>query len=303
MNIRWWHVGCLVAALCVAACGDDEDERRRRWRRGGERRRSADHLLAPAAAGRIASAVRGLNNGIKLALRRPAARPATSPSSTSRSTTRPRRPASGTRRRRRPTPARSPRTTTPIAYIGEFNSGATANSIPILNEAGILQVSPGQHRARPDQERPGAEPGEPDKYYPTGKRNYVRVVPNDTIQGAALATVHEGRGRHERLHPQRQGGLRQGRRANTSPRPRRRHQDRRQGLGTARRRTTARSPPRSRPPGADAVFAGGIIDNNGPQLYKDLARRHAGGEAVRPGRRGRRWTSPRRSRTEVQAQT
>src|SRR5215218_469630 len=29
-----------------------------------------------------------------------------------------------------------------IAYLGEFNSGASAISIPITNEAGILQVSP-----------------------------------------------------------------------------------------------------------------------------------------------------------------
>ena len=38
--------------------------------------------------------------------------------------------------------------------------------------------------------------------------------------------------------------------------------------------------------GADAVFTGGIIDNNGPQLYKDLQRGDAGRQAVRPGRRG-----------------
>jgi branched-chain amino acid transport system substrate-binding protein len=31
---------------------------------------------------------------------------------------------------------------TTIAYLGEFNSGASAISIPILNDAGILQVSP-----------------------------------------------------------------------------------------------------------------------------------------------------------------
>src|SRR3954452_19934582 len=29
-----------------------------------------------------------------------------------------------------------------LAYLGEFNSGATGNSLPILNEAGIPQVSP-----------------------------------------------------------------------------------------------------------------------------------------------------------------
>jgi branched-chain amino acid transport system substrate-binding protein len=38
-------------------------------------------------------------------------------------------------------------------------------------------------------DEPGANPGEPDKYYPTGQRTYVRIVPKDTIQGAALATV------------------------------------------------------------------------------------------------------------------
>jgi branched-chain amino acid transport system substrate-binding protein len=36
---------------------------------------------------------------------------------------------------------------------------------------------------------PGSEPGEPDKYYPSGQRTYTRIVPTDTIQGAALATV------------------------------------------------------------------------------------------------------------------
>ncbi len=38
-------------------------------------------------------------------------------------------------------------------------------------------------------DEPGANPGEPDKYYPTGQRTYTRIVPKDTIQGAALATV------------------------------------------------------------------------------------------------------------------
>ena len=37
--------------------------------------------------------------------------------------------------------------------------------------------------ARPDARRPRL-PGEPDKYYPTGKRNYARVVAADNFQGA-----------------------------------------------------------------------------------------------------------------------
>jgi branched-chain amino acid transport system substrate-binding protein len=76
---------------------------------------------------------------------------------------------------------------TTIAYIGEYNSGASAISIPILNEAGIPQVSPANTAVGLTKNEPGVEPGEPDKYYPTGKRTYVRVPPRDRIQGAAMA--------------------------------------------------------------------------------------------------------------------
>jgi len=80
-----------------------------------------------------------------------------------------------------------------IAYLGEFNSGATAISLPILNEANVLQISPsntyeGLTRAK------GADKGEPDKYYPSGKRTYGRVVPADHIQGAAQATFQKDEG-------------------------------------------------------------------------------------------------------------
>ena len=76
-----------------------------------------------------------------------------------------------------------------IAYIGDFNSGASAVSIPITNQAGVLQVSPSNTAVGLTSDDPGADKGEPQKYYPTGKRNYGRVVPKDTIQGAALATL------------------------------------------------------------------------------------------------------------------
>jgi len=77
---------------------------------------------------------------------------------------------------------------TTIAYIGEYNSGASAISIPILNEGGIPQVSPANTAVGLTKKEPGATPGEPDKYYKTGKRTYARVVPRDSIQGAAMAT-------------------------------------------------------------------------------------------------------------------
>jgi branched-chain amino acid transport system substrate-binding protein len=74
-------------------------------------------------------------------------------------------------------------------YIGEFNSGASAVSIPILNEAGVPQISPANTAVGLTSDEPGANPGEPEKYYPAQTRTYVRIVPKDTIQGAAVATL------------------------------------------------------------------------------------------------------------------
>lgn len=76
-----------------------------------------------------------------------------------------------------------------IGYIGEFNSGATLISLPILNEAGIPQVSPANTYVGITTDEPGSEEGEPAKYYPTGNRTYLRIVPRDTVQSAALLTL------------------------------------------------------------------------------------------------------------------
>ena len=72
-----------------------------------------------------------------------------------------------------------------VAYIGPFNSGAGKISMPILNRAGILQVSPGN--TWPGLTRPGFAPGEPGVFFPTGIRHYFRVVPTDDYQGPAAA--------------------------------------------------------------------------------------------------------------------
>ncbi|MEO6857434.1 MAG: branched-chain amino acid ABC transporter substrate-binding protein [Solirubrobacteraceae bacterium] len=72
-----------------------------------------------------------------------------------------------------------------VYYIGEFNSGASEVSIPILNQAGIPQVSPANTYVGLTTNLPGSAPGEPQKYYPTGKRTYLRIVPIDSIQAAA----------------------------------------------------------------------------------------------------------------------
>ncbi len=76
-----------------------------------------------------------------------------------------------------------------IAYLGEFNSGASAVSIPILNETGVPQNGLTNTAVGLTTDAPGSTPGEPAKYYPTGKRNYVRIVPKDDIQGGALVSM------------------------------------------------------------------------------------------------------------------
>ena len=81
-----------------------------------------------------------------------------------------------------------------IGYLGEFNSGASAISIPILNRAGIPQISPSNTAVGLTSNAAGATPGEPQKYYPTGKRTYARVVPKDTVQAAAQATLQKSEG-------------------------------------------------------------------------------------------------------------
>jgi branched-chain amino acid transport system substrate-binding protein len=72
-----------------------------------------------------------------------------------------------------------------VYYMGEFNSGASEVSIPILNQGGIPQVSPANTYVGLTTNLPGSAPGEPQKYYPTGTRTYLRIVPIDSIQAAS----------------------------------------------------------------------------------------------------------------------
>jgi branched-chain amino acid transport system substrate-binding protein len=72
-----------------------------------------------------------------------------------------------------------------VYYMGEFNSGASEVAIPILNAASIPMVSPANTYVGLTTNLPGSAPGEPQKYYPNGTRNYLRIVPIDSIQAAA----------------------------------------------------------------------------------------------------------------------
>ena len=158
-----------------------------------------------------------------------------------------------------------------IAYIGEFNSGASAISIPINNEAGILQVSPSNTALGLTKGGAGAEPGEPDKYYPSGERNYGRVVPVDIIQGKAQAQWMKDEGVTSVYILDDAEVYGKGVAKNT--------QSAAEELGIKVAGTDSWDGKASnyralaskiKSSGADAVFTGGIIDNNAPQLYKDL---------------------------------
>jgi branched-chain amino acid transport system substrate-binding protein len=82
-----------------------------------------------------------------------------------------------------------------VYYMGEFNSGASEVSMPILNHAGIAQDSPANTYVGLTASLTGVTAkGEPGIYYPTGKRTYTRIVPLDTIQGAADLDALKGAG-------------------------------------------------------------------------------------------------------------
>ena len=84
-----------------------------------------------------------------------------------------------------------------VGVIGTFNSGCAEIIVPILNRASngpIAMVSPANTYVGLTHGGPGTVAGEPGKYYPTGKRNYARVVAADDYQGAADAVLTKSLG-------------------------------------------------------------------------------------------------------------
>jgi branched-chain amino acid transport system substrate-binding protein len=161
-----------------------------------------------------------------------------------------------------------------IAVIGTFNSGCAAIEIPVLNQApdgGIAMMSPANTYPCLTVNLPGGcEATEPDQYYPTGTRNYARVAPADDYQGAFVAEFMQKKGIKSVyiLNDKEAYGL---------------------GVATTTRKAAeslgieiagfeAWDPKASsyealmnkiKGTGADAVFLGGLIDENGAQVIKD----------------------------------
>jgi len=81
-----------------------------------------------------------------------------------------------------------------LGVIGTFNSGCAAIEIPVLNQApggGLQLLSPANTYGCLTEPCAGDEP---EKYYPSGKRNYARVAPSDPNQGAVDAKFMQSQG-------------------------------------------------------------------------------------------------------------
>jgi branched-chain amino acid transport system substrate-binding protein len=157
-----------------------------------------------------------------------------------------------------------------IVYLGEFNSGASAISIPILNEGGILQISPSNTAVGLTRSQ-GADKGEPDKYYPSGKRTYGRVVPADHIQAAAQVTYQKDSGCKKTyiLNDKEVYGKGLADQVQTIAKTQGLQIAGNDGIDTkaANFRTLAAKVKSS---GADCMFFGGITQNKGVQVFKDM---------------------------------
>ena len=160
-----------------------------------------------------------------------------------------------------------------LGMIGTFNSGAAAIAIPVLNQApggGLAMLSPANTYVCLTEGGPGCADDEPDKYYPTGTRNYARVVAHDAYQGAALAEFMQEQGTTSLfiLNDREAYGLG----VATNVRAAAEHLgievvgfeawDPRASNYEALMRSAAQS-------GADGLFLGGLIDENGAQVIRD----------------------------------
>jgi branched-chain amino acid transport system substrate-binding protein len=74
--------------------------------------------------------------------------------------------------------------TTTIAYLGDYNSGATAVSLPLINASGILQISPASPYVGLTSSLDAGQ-DEPERFYPSGKRTFGRLQPGDPVQAEA----------------------------------------------------------------------------------------------------------------------
>jgi branched-chain amino acid transport system substrate-binding protein len=159
-----------------------------------------------------------------------------------------------------------------MVYIATFNSGAAKISIPITNKADLAMISPANTYTGLTKNVEGAvEKGEPDVYFPSGKRTYSRVIPTDDLQGAVGATFAKDEG-VKKVYVLDDTELYGHGLASVFA-----MQAKKLGLdvtgqeGIDNKATDYRSlAQKIKTAGADMVYFGGITGNNAPKLWKDL---------------------------------
>jgi branched-chain amino acid transport system substrate-binding protein len=162
-----------------------------------------------------------------------------------------------------------------IGVVGGYNSGCVQNQLAVLagaNGGPLATIGTASTYVGLTHTGPGTAPGEPQKYHPDGKRNYVRVVAADDLQGAANALVAKRLGVKKLfvLHDGDPYGF--GIASNV------RRAGERLDLPVAgferwnpRARTYSALARRIQRAGADAAFLGGAVDtSNGPTLVRSL---------------------------------
>jgi branched-chain amino acid transport system substrate-binding protein len=85
--------------------------------------------------------------------------------------------------------------TSTIAYLGDYDSAATAVSLPLINAAGILQVSPASPYVGLTSSLDAGQ-DEPERFYPSARRTFGRLAPGDPVQAAAQAQLMRSLGIH-----------------------------------------------------------------------------------------------------------
>ena len=158
-----------------------------------------------------------------------------------------------------------------IGIIGTYDSGCAQLMLPVLNGKSIAMVSPTNTYVGLTQGGPVA-PGEPGKYFPSGRRTYARVIAADNVQGPALATFAKNDLKLGKVFVlddgQRYGaGVADGFVSAAS----------KLDLTIAGRRTWVPKAARYdalaseiKRSGADGVVIAGIVDNHGGRLLRDL---------------------------------
>lgn len=81
-----------------------------------------------------------------------------------------------------------------IAYLGELDFGASAVSLPITNEAQLLQISPQDGLTSLTATPPGRPRSMPERLRPSDERNFLRLTPSDLLEVESLGGLMRERG-------------------------------------------------------------------------------------------------------------